>query len=365
MTWSKGCAISMIGLAWLVGCKQEDPPEKPLRPVHTMEVVPSSGVLSRTFSGVARSGTETDLSFKVAGTVIQMAVEVGDRIEKDQLVARLDPEAFELKHQIAQTSLQKAQAQARNAEANYQRVQQLWENNNASRSDLDVAQANSETAQASVGTARKQLELAQLELDYTQLRCPYDGAIAQVMIEMNENVRPGQAVAKLTSERELEVAVSVPEALIAYVRKGDSVTVRFDAVSDKLYAAEVTEVGIKPTGTATTYPVTVRLSESEASLRSGMAAEITFRVDQRQGGRIIVPPVAVGQDRQGRFVFVVESAGPGQGVVRRRGVQVGSLSEAGLEILAGLSEGDRVVTAGISRITDGQQVRLDRGESES
>lgn len=365
MIGSKWCGLGVVCLVCVTGCKQETPPPQTLRPVRTMQVAQSSGVLSRTFSGVAKAGLETDLSFKVAGTVTEVTVDVGDRVEKDQLIAELDPEAFELRLQIARSSLQQAQAQARNAEANYQRVQQLWENNNASRSDLDVARANSETAQAMVETSRKQLELAQLELSYTRLLSPFSGAVAQVMVEANENLRQGQAVVKLTSDQQIEVQASIPEALITRIQKGDTVTVRFDAVTDKSYEAKVTEVGVKPTDTVTTFPVTVRLVEPEARLRSGMAAEITFRIDSNEGGKVLIPPVAAGQDRQGRFVFLVEPAGDGEGIVRRRSVQVGTLSEAGLEILDGLVEGDRVVTAGISRITDGQRVKLDPEESGS
>ena len=78
--------------------------------------------------------------------------------------------------------------------------------------------------------------------------------------------------------------------------------------------------------------------------------------DQRE--RVLVPAVAVGEDREGRFAFVVEPGEEGIGIARRRTVDVGDLTAEGLEVLEGLNDGEIVVTAGISRIADGQQVRL-------
>jgi multidrug efflux pump subunit AcrA (membrane-fusion protein) len=89
-----------------------------------------------------------------------------------------------------------------------------------------------------------------------------------------------------------------------------------------------------------------------------MAAEVIFRFESTREERIIVPSNAVGEDRQGRFVFVVEPAEEGFGIAHRRPVVIGDLTEQGIEILEGLNDGERVVTAGVTKLNDGQQVRL-------
>jgi hypothetical protein len=110
---------------------------------------------------------------------------------------------------------------------------------------------------------------------------------------------------------------------------------------------------------ATTYPVTVLLDHEDEDCRPGMAAEVSLRFGDASGReRIHVPTVAVGEDRQGRFVWIVDPAEDGFGTVRRQSVTVGELSAEGLQVLAGLEEGALVVTAGVSRIVDGQRVRL-------
>ena len=122
--------------------------------------------------------------------------------------------------------------------------------------------------------------------------------------------------------------------------------------------ARVTEVGVAVTGAASTFQVTVRLDESDPGIRSGMAAEVTFRVQSAAGEIIIVPGVAVGEDDRGRFVYVVERGDGGSAVVRRRSVEVGRLVE-GIEIVNGLEPGELIVTAGVRRLSEGMVVRYE------
>ena len=110
---------------------------------------------------------------------------------------------------------------------------------------------------------------------------------------------------------------------------------------------------------ATTFPVTVQLVSETEDVRSGMGADVTFTfgsADERE--RYLVPPQSVLEDRDGRFVYIVEPSESDRGVVRRKVVKVGELTGEGLEVLEGLSDGDRVVTAGVSRIHDGLEVKL-------
>ena len=344
------------------GCAEEEAPPPPLiRPVRTEPVFATGGGRVRSFSGTAGAAVESRLSFRVPGTLVKVLVQVGDRVKAGQLIAQLDDEDYRLQVQEAEAGLASAEAQAVNAEANYDRVQSLYENRNASKNDLDAARAGAVSARQNVNSIAKRLELARATLSYTQLRAQLDGSIAAVPVEANETVGAGQPVVVLTSGGRLEVEVAMPEQLIVDVREGDEVTVRFDAIEGRSFAARVTEVGVVSTGAATTFPVTVRLDREDEDCRPGMAAEADFRFGGR-GGReqIYVPSVAVGEDRQGaRFVFVVAEDSAGTLRAQRRGVTIGALGDEGLiEVKEGLADGELVVTAGVSRITDGQEVRL-------
>jgi len=347
-------------MALTVACGGDAPVDEPvIRPVRFAQVFATGAARVRRFSGVSRAGVESRLSFRVAGAIQEIAVSVGDRVRAGQLIARVDPTDYQLELQRAQASLRQAQAEARNASANYQRLQALWEANNATTQDLDAGRMADESAQAGVESFDNAVQLATTRVGYAQLTAPMAGAIAQVPVEVNENVRPGETVALLTSGSTPEVEVAMPGVLIRQVRRGDRVSVTFDALPQDTFAGRITEVGVSATGTATTFPVRVRLEDSNQIIRSGMAAEVAFSFAATTSGeRILVPPVAVSQDDEGTFVWVVESSEPGLGTVSRRPVTVGELTSLGLEILEGLEDGDAVVTAGVSELEEGLTVKL-------
>jgi len=355
-------SIVIVASLAVSACGAEPPPPPPLRPVRAETVFSTGGERTRTFPGTARSGTESRLSFRVGGAVLEIPVRVGDLVRPGQLIARLDEEDYSLRVREADAGLQQARAQEQNAEASYQRVRDLFEADNASRADLDGALAAFQSAEASVGAAEQRLQLARQQLSYTRLTAPLAGAVAAVNVEVNENVQAGQSIVLLTSGDELEVEVAVPEALISQISEGDRTETGFDALPGRRFPATVREVGVAVARGASAYPVTVVLDDADPALRSGMAAEVAFTF--HGVGRpdvYVVPSFAVGEDDGGRFVYVVEAApdGEGEGIVHRRAVTVGDLTTEGLEVLSGLRDGDRVVTAGVSRIEDGLRVRLD------
>ena len=310
----------------LTSCGDEPETQKIIRPVRYQQVFSTGGTRLRSFSGVAQSGLESKLSFKVAGTIKTMNVSVGDNVTTGDLLAELDPNDYRLRLRQAEATLDQAQAQARNAVASYERVRALYENNNASLQELDGARAASESANAGTEAAKRQLDLARLQLSYTRLKAPNNGAISQVNAELNENVTTGKHIVTLTSGSQIEVNISIPELLISKIQENSKTNVSFDAIPDKTFNATVTEVGVASAGMGTTFPVTVRLDQTDPNIRPGMAATVRFQfVDQDQRVRFLVPSAAVVEDREGRFVYVVEPNPneSGYGIIHRKTVQVG------------------------------------------
>lgn len=349
--------------AFACGCAEEAQVKQEIvRPVRFVSAVSTGAGRARAFSGTAQAGMSSTLSFKVSGTIDQLPIEVGSKVDEGQLIARLDPTDHQLQVQQSQAALSQASAQLRNARAQYDRTRALYENDNASRAELDTARSGFETAQAQVSSARKRLALARRQLDYTSLTAPAKGSIAQVMVEQNENVSPGGPVATLSSGDAPEVKIDVPEVLISQVVEDLEVTVRFDAIDGRTFRARIAEVGVAPGRGSTTYPVIARLEESDPAIRPGLAAEVEVVFGGESQGdverRFLLPPSAVGKDEQGTFVFVVEPTEPGFGKVHRKAVEVGDLTSDGLEVTNGIDDGQRVVTAGVSKIRDGQRVRL-------
>ncbi len=359
--WRHPLAVLLVILAVpVLGCGGEvEEARTVIRPVRYQEVVASGAKRQRSFSGTARAGVESQLGFRVPGTVQSVSVVVGDVVKQGQEIARLDATDLRLQLQEAEATLSQALAAERKADADYDRIRGLYENENASKSDLDAARAQAESSRAQVAAAQQRRELARRQLSYARLTAPVAGAIASVLVEANENVGSGTPVALLTSGSRPEVEVAMPGVLISEVREGDTAEVSFDALPGASYPAAVTEVGVAATGAGATFPVTVRLTADDSSVRSGMAASVTFRFESGDGEeRIFVPPVAVGEDRGGRFVFILEPGEGELGTARRRPVAIGDLTPEGIEIKDGLTDGELLVTAGVRRIQDGQQVKV-------
>ncbi len=339
-----------------------------LRPVQFEQVFQSGGERTRTFVGVAEASMQAELSFKVGGTISDIKVARGDTVAANQLIATLDPQNLQLVVQEAAAALSQAEAQQRRANADYERVRGLYETRNASKQDLDAARAASESASAQLAAADKRLEIAELQVTYCSLRAPVAGAITAVPAEVNENTRAGEPIAVLTSGDAIEVDIAVPEALIGGIREGDPATVTFDALGDREFTARVIEVAVASSGMATTFPATVQLTNTVSDIRPGMAAEVAFTFAQQESsGSFLVPAHAVGQDRSGRFVFVVMpfDSADNVGVVVRRPVSIGELRSDGLEVRRGLIDGDYLVTVGVHRLVDSQRVRFSPGGSAS
>ncbi|UTW45491.1 efflux RND transporter periplasmic adaptor subunit [bacterium SCSIO 12696] len=333
--------------------------EPQLRPVRTITLEQPTSMRSRTFSGSSHSSQESRLSFKVSGTIVEMAAQVGDRLQPGELIARLDETPYRLRVQQAAASLEQAKATARSADASYQRTKDLYQNSNASRNDLDTTRAQAESTKAQQRAAQKALQLAELELSYTSLLAEGDCSVAELTAEVNENVGQGNPVAKVNCGDEIEITVNVPENLIANVQANDTASIRFGSVPGQVFNGRVTEVGGVADGAASVFPVNVKVLQPSATVRAGLAAEVTFTFagDGNQSAYLL-PLSAIVKGSEGTFVFVAKANGAKQGVVERRTVALGELTEQGVQVLNGLNIGDRVITAGVSVIREGQQVLL-------
>ncbi|MGB0678887.1 MAG: efflux RND transporter periplasmic adaptor subunit [Polyangiales bacterium] len=360
-----GCGWALGSVLALAACQSsKKAPEEVLRPVRVQRIRGAQDALKRRLAGLAQASQEAKLSFRVRGSLAKLNVKVGDTVKRGDLVAALDPADFHLEVQQAAAALGQAMAEERNAAANYRRTRALYENDNASKQDLDVAQAGAQSAAMQVSAARQRLQLARRQLGYTRLVAPAAGQIAEVPVEANENVLAGKTIAVLHAEGDIEVSVSVPESLISLVRAGDQAQVDFDALAGQRFAATVTEVGVSVAG-ATAFPVTLRLDGATDVVRPGMAAEVEFQMEMGRAQKSVrhrVPAAAVAEDRRGRYVYVAEPSGPGQARIRRRKVEIGKAGADGIEVRRGLNDGDQVVIAGVTRLKPGDRVRLPQGE---
>jgi len=201
--------------------------------------------------------------------------------------------------------------------------------------------------------------MAEQRVNYTRLRAPIAGRVASLNAEINENVMAGFTIITLSSGSDIEVTVGIPESFIAMVEEGGTVDVLFSSMANRTFKGTISEVSYIVGSSSTTYPVTIKLENPSEDIRPGMTANVTINLtsgDERE--IILVPTVAVGEEDDENFVYVVHIIQGDTAMVRKRVVTVGELTGNGFEISEGLVDGEMVVTAGISKLTDSLKVRI-------
>lgn len=352
--------IAVLLVNSLTGCSEEViVHKKTLRPVKHITVHKNNeSMRNRVFSGSTNSAHETNLSFKVSGNIKSIAVVVGDKIKRGDLIAQLDSETYLVELEQAKASLAKALATRRQSEAEYQRVRKLYSNNNTSRNELDTALANAESAKAAYNADKQNVRLAELNLSYTKLQANSDCTVAELTVEPNENISSGTVIGQLNCGNAWEVKISVSETLISAFKNGLSGNVKFTSIKGNEYLGVVTEIGASSKNSKA-FPVTLSLNEAPNSIRSGLAAEVTFKFSHQVNGKsnFYLAPSVIGQDNIGTFIYVMEKTDKANtAILRRREIKIGDISELGIEVLEGLNDGERVITAGQSSARDGMLV---------
>jgi multidrug efflux system membrane fusion protein len=368
--------IILLFLAlFFTSCKEKSVETvKKIRPIKYSTIEPSTGVETHTFSGVAKAQNETNLSFKVAGTLSSVQVKLGDRVRKGQLIATIDPVDYNIQSNQAISqkegsiaNAKAAETQLINAQATYDRVAKLYENNSVALSEyqqakagLDAAQAQYDAANTQINAADQQLKAAGNQVSYTRLVSPMTGVITAVQVEANEMVNAGMLIAKVSSFGRPEVEVGVPEIFINKIKKGQEVTITLPSSPGQEFKGVVDQVAYA-SGNAPTYPVTVEIDESVEQIRPGMAANVAFLFSKNgatSSPKMVVPLDAVGKDNQGNFVFVLNQKSEGVFVAEKKIVTIGELLPEGFELISGLEEGEIVATAGLKSLMNGSEVKL-------
>ena len=351
----------------LSACGEKEITKEEVRPIKAMKVGEFRPFGGRWFPGKATATQEANLSFRVAGTVFKIPVDVGTTVNKRDLLARLDPQDYQVELNNAQAQLRKARAGLDLAESEHTRVARVFEKDPGavSKSLVDVRKAELDTAKAQVVSAEALVESATDNLNYTYLRSPYEGVVVEKFIEQFEDVQAKQEIIRVLDTSRIEFTIQVPEILMEHidkVRKTGAYVV-FDTYPNAELYATIKEVGKEASRTTRTYPVTLIMDQPENfQVLPGMAGKA--KADQEAVAKIAaqeglvgikIPVTATFSDEEDRtFVWVVDQTSK---TVSKRAVDVINLTEGGT-MVTGLDPGEMIATAGASMLVEGQPVRI-------
>ncbi len=344
----------MMAIASLSACGgEEKPAAEPVRPVRVITVEEQPGGELVSITGQIEAEEEVSLGFRVGGRMIERSVNVGDKVEAGQVIARLEREPAENALRSARAAVAAARGQLDKTSADFGRQQSLLQSGFTTRVRYDQARQAMVAAQSQFENARAQLDTATDNLDYTDLIVDAGGFVTARGAEPGEVVTPGQMIVRVARQQGRDAVFDVPERIIRLASADDPVDV-FLASDPEVHAvARVREVSPQADPVTRTFTVRAGLDDPPPAMRLGSTVIGSVRLDATPG--ITIPPSALTQSDGRAAVWVVD---PEKLIVVLRPVQVERFGLDSVTIAEGLQPGELVVTAGAQALRPQQKVRL-------
>ncbi|SHH33872.1 efflux RND transporter periplasmic adaptor subunit [Marivita hallyeonensis] len=312
----------------------------------------------RTLPGEVRALDRTSLAFEVDGRVTTVTVDIGEHFAAGDVLAQLDTHLLNIALEERRAALIEAEARLSEARQEFQRQSTLFDRNVVSESVLETVAAALDAARSRYEIALRGIETAEDRLKDATLRAPYDGTVALRMVEPAQTVAAGAPVLEIQSNGGgFEVTATVPDTVVTRLELGSEHSIRTLDDTGATLSAVLQDIGSRAVSTAG-FPVTLRVTEADTDLRSGLSVEIAFLLgrDDPADASLAVPVSAVLSDLdQGHAVYVVN---PDTGALSRRAVTLAG-TEGGVALVSdGLEDGDVVATRGLPFLEDGMTVHL-------
>lgn len=301
----------------------------------------ANGDVSAFYSGTTtlESDEQATVVSQITGVVLNVSAEEGDYVEAGKVLARVETDRYALE-------VERNNASLKQLETEFQRKQELFEKKLVSAEDFERVSAEYQAQKASVG-------LAQLNLKYTQIVAPISGYVAERMIRVGNLVEVYQPVFRIASYDPLLAVLHVPERELSVLRKGLTVSLSLDALPSNSFSGEVTRISPVVDPATGTFRVTAEISDPEKVLKPGLFGRVDILYDMRRNVPL-VPRAAIITEDEASHVFVV---GEGDNVLRRP-VKLGYERDGKVEIMDGVTAGEKVVTAGKGSLSEGSHVEV-------
>ncbi|MEE4250361.1 MAG: efflux RND transporter periplasmic adaptor subunit [Alcanivoracaceae bacterium] len=341
--------VGVLAAVLLAGCADDEQLTAPVT-VRVAPVMAGEAQEPLRFAGVVRSRQRAELTFQVSGTLQERLVEIGAPVQAGELLARLQNPQLMPARDSARARLREAEAQARQAEQEYQRGLPLRERGVLSQQNIEQLLARRDSLRAAVDTARAALAEAEQLVREGELRAPFNGVVEAVLAEPGEFVAAGQPALRISSPQGFEVEVRIPEALRAGIEPDMTLPVWRVMDRDSVpLEGVVTEIG-RGSRRGELYPLVVSLDDE--TLVPGVAVEVG--VVRPLTEALTLPVLAVVRSAEGTAVFRVRDN-------RAQRLPISVLQLAGEQVLVrgdDIVAGDLVVYAGLSRLADGDRVEI-------
>ena len=332
----------LMGLLALVaaGCGKHEEDEAsaaqaPVVPVVVAEVAVLPLWDKEEVVGNVEAAQRAVLSAKVTGVIDSLKVAPGARVVRGEVLATIDAREIRAR-------LDSAVAAQDQAKKDFARIERLLQSGSSTRQEFEAAMTRLRTADAGLVEARTMLQ-------YTEIAAPFDGVVTRKLVEVGDLATPGKALLEMENSSLLRFECQIPEALVDRVQIGEELAVAIDAAGAAL-TGKVSEIAPSASAGSRTFLVKLDLPPAE-KLRAGQFGRVSVPVRERPA--VLVADGAVVRRGQIESVFVIE-----EGVARLRLVKTGRRHNGQVEIISGLSGGEKVASKDAHLLNDGAAVEV-------
>jgi RND family efflux transporter MFP subunit len=366
-------AVALISLASLgsLACGKE--PDRPARDTGAaVAVTLETAAESDWTDGIPVTATLTPFRRATPGTVLMGRVEEvlrreGDPVKAGAVLARVESRDVAARLAQAEAAVAAAKAQAENARLTKERMERLEARNAASRKNVEDAATGYEAAAAGLRAAEEGVNAARVAYGYTQVTAPFAGTVTEKRIEAGDTASPGMPLFVVEDTSKMKVEAQVAESSLPGLARGQKVEVAVDGAGSGGRAGVVEEILPAGDPRSRTFTLRVVLENRDGALRTGMFARMVIEKGTRKA--LAVPEAALVRKGPLTGLFVADSgtgaktgseepAAGREGVARLRWVAVGESRNGKVEILTGLSAGERYVLAPAAGLEDGGRIEV-------
>jgi RND family efflux transporter MFP subunit len=361
--------LSLLSLIVLVvtGCSQkaEEDTAKTV-PVRVYAVKSESISNYVRATGSVEGDEDVILYSKVSERVEKVNIRPGQAVAKDQILVEQKNEVLKQGLDIAHAGLKTAEAQAKLAAIDYERMSKLYSEKAISPQQYDQARTAKETAEHASEQARSMHEQAREQFENSLIKAPFDGVAAAVYVQRNQTIAMGQPVVQIVSPSKMKAKIYLTGADIQQVRIGQRVLIQFPTLPGKEFSGRVDKVNTAIDHTSKTLEVEIGFLSNDKRITSGLFGEFSIET-LKNADRLVIPETALIPQTEIRinretglqntvkkfFLYVIENR-----TARMREVKTGIANSGQIEITNGLALADSVIIVGQNIVKDGQPVNV-------
>ncbi len=319
-----------------------------------LHTIKSRGLIDTVrFTGTTQPIDQTVVKARVAGRLAEVLVREGDKVTKDQVLARFETSELQSKVNERLSALDAARADARWTARDRADKETLASRNIVSQSAADQARSASENKASMVAVAEAQLEVARKNLLDTVVLAPFDGVVGERIANQGESLPIDGKILALLDTSHVEIAAQMPAADVVRLRVGQAAVATLEGLGDKSFAGKITRISPTAQAGSRSIPVYVEILDKNEGLRGGLFGMGTVTVMEK-AHVLAVPSAAMRKDDEGEFVLAIEN----DTLVRKPVGAIRTWSRGELVEIRGLAEGMQIVAAPLPGLKAGQKVKI-------